>query len=175
MGEVSLSPSPVELSSHSHFYKISCSKVAGRVLPLLSSPASLFIYSSMRDCPSPSLRCSGCPAFFAMCLFLLLFIIQFGFFSLFTLGGGQSVQGAMLIWPRVVCGSTVCHLAYMEVCVSWGVRSWHLLAQDPSWFLHLMWIGDDMHRLGVWEVGILPLLGCFSCKVYHQHHSKILL
>jgi hypothetical protein len=35
-------------------------------------------------------------------LFLLL-ITQFLFFSL---GGGQSVQGAMLLWPRLVCGST---------------------------------------------------------------------
>jgi hypothetical protein len=49
--------------------------------------------------------------------FLLLFIIQFGFFSLFSLGGGWSVQGAMLIWPRVVCGSTMCRLAHLVVCV----------------------------------------------------------
>jgi hypothetical protein len=35
-------------------------------------------------------------------LFLLL-ITQFLFFSL---GGGQSVQGAMLLWPRLVCGGT---------------------------------------------------------------------
>jgi hypothetical protein len=43
-------------------------------------------------------------------LLFLLFITQFLFFSL---GGGQSVQGAMLIWPRVVCGSTVYHLAHL--------------------------------------------------------------
>jgi hypothetical protein len=35
-------------------------------------------------------------------LFLLL-ITQFLFFSP---GGGQSVQGAMLLWPRLVCEST---------------------------------------------------------------------
>jgi hypothetical protein len=35
-------------------------------------------------------------------LFLLL-ITQFLFFSP---GGGQSVQGAVLLWPRLVCGST---------------------------------------------------------------------
>jgi hypothetical protein len=51
------------------------------------------------------------------CLFtvpsvLLLLIIQ-GFFSLFSLGRGQSVQGAMLIWPRVVCGSTAYRLAHI--------------------------------------------------------------
>jgi hypothetical protein len=31
--------------------------------------------------------------------------------------GGQSVQCAMLIWPRVVCGSTACCLAHLVVCV----------------------------------------------------------
>jgi hypothetical protein len=36
-------------------------------------------------------------------LFLLL-ITQFLFFSP---GGDQSIQGAMLLWPRLVCGSTV--------------------------------------------------------------------
>jgi hypothetical protein len=45
---------------------------------------------------------------------LLLLIIQF---FLFSLGGGRSVQGAMLIWPRVVCGSTMCHLAHLVVCI----------------------------------------------------------
>jgi hypothetical protein len=35
---------------------------------------------------------------------LLLLIIQF--FFCFPWVGGWSVQGAMLIWPRVVCGST---------------------------------------------------------------------
>jgi hypothetical protein len=47
-----------------------------------------------------------------------LLIIQFGFFSLFSLGGSQSVQGAMLICSRVVCGSTMCHLAHLVVYFS---------------------------------------------------------
>jgi hypothetical protein len=55
-----------------------------------------------------------CVSFFFRCLF----IIQFGFLF-FSLGGGQSVQRAMLICPRVVCGSTTCHLfAYLVVCIS---------------------------------------------------------
>jgi hypothetical protein len=62
----------------------------------------LFIYSSIKDFPSPLLWHASCPpsllrVFFCCCLL-------FSFFSLFSLGGGQSVQGAMLIWPRVVCG-----------------------------------------------------------------------
>jgi hypothetical protein len=49
-----------------------------------------------------------------------LLIIQF--FSvcfLFLRGGGQSVQGAMLVYPRGGCEDTACHLfAYMLVCMS---------------------------------------------------------
>jgi hypothetical protein len=57
----------------------------------------------VRDFPFSPLQCSGRPALFATCLFLLLLLIIQVFF-LFSLGGGWSVQGAMLIWPRVVCG-----------------------------------------------------------------------
>jgi hypothetical protein len=42
-----------------------------------------------------------------------LLITQFLFFP----GWGQSVQGAVLIWPRVVCGSTVYRLAHLVVRV----------------------------------------------------------
>jgi hypothetical protein len=142
-------PSAVELSSHSHFYKLSRSKVAGLGLPLLLSPASLFIYSS--DCPP--LQRSRHPALFFLCLFLLLlFIIQIiQFVFVFSLGDGQSVQGAMLIWPRVVCGSTACRLAHLVVCLSRASRSWHLVAWEPSWFLRLPWSGDAMCGLGVWR------------------------
>jgi hypothetical protein len=91
---------------------------AGQVLLLLPSLASLFIYSSMRDCPSPAslaLR-APCPLYYISFLLLLL-IIQFGFL-LFSLGGGRSVQGVMLSWPSIVCGSTTCRLAHLAVCFS---------------------------------------------------------
>jgi hypothetical protein len=148
----------------------------GEVAPHPPSPAGLFIYSSVRECPSPSLWSSGCPALFAMCLFFFscLLIIQFGFFSLFSLGGGQSVQGTMLIWPRVVCGSTACRLAHMVVSSPKQDRRWCLVAREPSWFLRLTWSGDAMHGLGVLRVRVLPLLGGFSCKVHLQRLSKIL-
>jgi hypothetical protein len=90
--------------------------VAGRVPPNLLSLASLFIYSSVRDCPSPPLRHSGRPPPFATCLFCC-YCLLFSFFFLFSLGGNWSVQGAMLISPRVVCGSTMYHLAHLVVCV----------------------------------------------------------
>jgi hypothetical protein len=46
---------------------------------------------------------SSAPSF--PCVFVVL--IAYYSVSLFSPGGGWSVQGTMLIWPRVVCGSTV--------------------------------------------------------------------
>jgi hypothetical protein len=66
-----------------------------------------------------------CPLCYVSFLLLLL-IIQFLFF-LFSLDGGWSVQGAMLIWPRVVCGSIACRLAHLVVCLfpsSLGAGVW---------------------------------------------------
>jgi hypothetical protein len=122
----------------------------------------------------PPLLWSGHPTLFAVCLFCCYCL--FSFFFLFSLSGGQSVQGAMLIWPRVFCGSTTCCLAHLVVHIfpsSLGTGAWQ--HQEPSWFLHLTWSGVAMHGLGVWRSQILPLLGGFSCKVYLQHLSKILL
>jgi hypothetical protein len=50
-----------------------------------------------------------------LCYVSLLFLLLITQFLFFSLGGGQSVQGAMLIWPRVVCGSTTYHLAHLVV------------------------------------------------------------
>jgi hypothetical protein len=52
--------------------------------------------------------------FFSSCLF----IIQFVFFSFFPGWGGQCFQRAILICPRVACGSTMCRLAHLVVCFS---------------------------------------------------------
>jgi hypothetical protein len=98
------------------------SKVAGLMPLLLLSPTGLFIYSSVESAPPPFSRAHSplpsllCVFFFsAPCLLISLV------FSLFSLGGGQSVQGTMLIWPKVVCGSTACHLAQLVVCFSQSV------------------------------------------------------
>jgi hypothetical protein len=66
-------------------------------------PAQLVYLQSREGFPSPSLQRSGRPTLFPVCLncsYCLL--LSFSFFP----GGGQSVQGAMLLWPRLVCGST---------------------------------------------------------------------
>jgi hypothetical protein len=80
------------------------------VPPLLPSLAGLL--SGISPPPSSPLRVP-CPLCYVSFLLLLL-IIQF---FLFSLGGCRSVQRAMLIWPRIVCGSTECRLANLVVCV----------------------------------------------------------
>jgi hypothetical protein len=87
--------------------------VAGHTpAPARASPASLslFIYSSGKDSPPPLFRAQGAPPSLP-CVFTVL--IAYYSICLFSLGGGQSVQRAMLIWPRVVCGSTAYCLAHL--------------------------------------------------------------
>jgi hypothetical protein len=87
--------------------------IAGRVL--LPSPAGLVYLQFCEGFPSPPLVLRvPHPLCYMSFFLLLLLIIQFLFFPL---GGGWSVQGAMLIWPRVVCGSTAYRLAHLVVRV----------------------------------------------------------
>jgi hypothetical protein len=105
-------------------------------------------YEGLPLTPSSALRV---PRPFCYLSFFVVVYYSVWFFSLFSLGVGQSVQGAMLIWPRVVCGSTASHLAHLVVCFSGAGRNWRLVAWELSWFLHLTWSGDAMHGLGVWR------------------------
>jgi hypothetical protein len=146
MWEVGLLPSPVEFSSYCYFYKLSHSCLlwlaclftahmgsgltpsCGVFLspPLLQAfpflvavrvppPAWLVCLQFCEGFHAPSLWCSGCPTLFAMCLFC--FGIAYYSVFLFSLGGGHSVQVAMLIWPRFVCGGTAYCLAHLVVCI----------------------------------------------------------
>jgi hypothetical protein len=81
--------------------------------PALSGVPGLFIYSSGKDSPPPTFGAQGASPSL-LCVFIV--IIAYYSVSLFSLGGGRSVQGSMLIWPRVVCGSTTYRLAHL-VCV----------------------------------------------------------
>jgi hypothetical protein len=69
----------------------------------------------VRDFPSPLFGTQGAPPSLLYVFFVV--IAYYSVFFLFSMGGGRSVQGAMLIWPRVSCGSTTCHLAHLVVCV----------------------------------------------------------
>jgi hypothetical protein len=87
----------------------------------------------VRDFPfPPSALRVPCPLCYVSFLLLLL-IIQF--FFLFFLGGGRSVQGAMLMWPRVICGSSECHLAHFVVRVfpsHLGTAVWRWRGSPPG-------------------------------------------
>jgi hypothetical protein len=105
MWEVGLPPFPVEFSFHCHFYKVSCSWLLGVCCcSCLLWTACLFTVPSGIFPPPPSLH-----VFFV--------VIAYYSVSLFSLVGGWSVQGAMLIWPRVVFGSIAYSLAHLVVCI----------------------------------------------------------
>jgi hypothetical protein len=78
--------------------------------------APAFSSQLVRISPSPSSALRVSRPLCYVSFLLLLLIIQV-FFLFFYLGRGWSVQGAMLIWPRIVCGSTTYHLAHLVVRV----------------------------------------------------------
>jgi hypothetical protein len=107
--------------------------------------------------------------------FQLLVYYSVWFFPFFSLGRGQSVQEAMLICPRVLYGSTVCCLfAYLRFCqagselASGGTGALLVYPFNVEWGCYA-WAG------GVEVSEFCLFLVVFSCKVYLQHLSKILL
>jgi hypothetical protein len=97
-----LPPSPVEFSSQCRFYKLSRSWLLGVCRhSCLHQPAC-------EGFPLPSLGDEGT---LPSLLHVFFVVIAYYSVSLLSLGGGQSVQGAMLIWPTTVCGRTVYGLA----------------------------------------------------------------
>jgi hypothetical protein len=82
----------------------------------------LFIYSPGKDSLPLIFGAQCTPPSFQRVLFVLLAYYSVSFFSP---SGGQSVHGAMLLWPRLVCGSTV-------------VPQTHLVRVFPS----LLGVGD---------------------------------
>jgi hypothetical protein len=149
--------------------------VAGRTPLLLPSPArpSLFIYSSGKDSLPPLSGTEGAPPSL-QCVFIVL--IAYYSVSLFSPGGDRSVQGAMLVWSRDVCGSTAYHLAHLVLHVfpsHLGVGIWW--PGGPPSFSVLREV--EMFCAG-WRCGgvkVLPLLGGLAYKVWLQHLSKISL
>jgi hypothetical protein len=73
----------------------------------------------VRDFPSPPTPTPSAQGTLPSLLrVFFVFIAYYSVFFLFFPGwGGQSVQGTMLIWPRIVCGSTKYRLAHLVVCV----------------------------------------------------------
>jgi hypothetical protein len=106
---VPLPPLQWSMPHFSHCHKLS--PLQGCWVGATTPSANLFIYTSSEECPSPTLWSSGHPASLLHVCFFQPLVYYSGFFSLFSLGRGQSVQEAMLIWPRVVC----C-LSHLVVC-----------------------------------------------------------
>jgi hypothetical protein len=126
--EVGLPPSPVEFSSLHHSHKLSHSWLLGThpcSSPLQPGSACLFTVLGGIS-PPPLFSAQGAPP---SLLHVFIFLIAYYSFSLFSPGGCQSVQGAVLIWLRVVCGSTARHLTQPVVhvfpsCLCAGVWWW---------------------------------------------------
>jgi hypothetical protein len=150
--------------------------VVGRVPPFLRSLSGLsvlFIYSSGKDFLPPIFGVQCAPPSFP-CVFVVL--IAYFSVSFFSPGGGQSVQGAMLIWPRLVCGSTAV-LAKLTLSAS-SQAVWAWVTGSPGALLispfNVKWRCSAPVG-GVEGVKVLPLLGGFTCKVCLQCLSMILL
>jgi hypothetical protein len=82
----------------------------------------------MRDSPPPLLVLRASHHLCYVSLFFVVVVIAYYSVFLFSLDLGWSVQVAMLIWPRVVCGGTAYHLAHLVVFPSrlgTGFWQWH--------------------------------------------------
>jgi hypothetical protein len=95
---------------------------------------SLFIYSSVKDSPPPLFGSQCAPPSFPG---FFIVLIAYYSVSLFSPGGGWSVQEAMQFWPRLVCGSTAVLLSSPCPRLPKLSECGQLAARGPSWFLCL--------------------------------------
>jgi hypothetical protein len=151
MWEVGLPPSPVEFSSHCHFYKLSHSWL----LACATAPAFSWwlVYLQFHEgFPLPPLFGAQGTLPSLLCAFFVVIAYYSVFFSFF-LGwrsvspGGYADLAQGCLWEYCVLLSSPCvlHLPKPSGCCC-------LVAlQEPSWFLHLMCSGDAMRKLEVWR------------------------
>jgi hypothetical protein len=132
----------VEFSSLHHSHKLSCSWLLGVPLLLLELLQAWLVYLQFQEgFLSPPLQSSGHPTLFAMCLSCSYCLLVS--FSFFPPGGGWSVQGAMLLWPRLVCGSTV--VPRSSACPRLPKPFWHAPAHFYEGFFKIRF-----HKLFAW-------------------------
>jgi hypothetical protein len=87
---------------------------------------------------------------------------------------GQTVQGAMLVYPKGGCGDPLFHLfAHLLVCVS--QECYELVVQEPSCILHVRWHGEAMCGLRVQGVRIVLLLVAFQARCVSSISTSLLL
>jgi hypothetical protein len=132
---------PLPLSQAFPFLVAGRASAPARASPVC--PACLFTFLGRIPFPQSSALSVPHP-FSSVSLLFLLLISQFLFFSLV---GSRSVQGAMLLWPRLVCGSTA--VRWSSPCPRLPKPSGRgrLVAWGPSLFLHLTWSGDSLRWL----------------------------
>jgi hypothetical protein len=112
----------------------------------LSGQAGLVYLQFREGFPSSTLRHSVHPTLFATCLHCSYCLLpSFFFFPGWRLvcPGGYAGQGCL--WEYHVPLSSTCPCLPKPSGCGW------LAARGPSWFLHLMWSGDFLHRLEVWR------------------------
>jgi hypothetical protein len=141
----------------------------------ISAFSSWLVYLKFREgLPLPPLWHSGCPALFATCLLLLLFI-HFGFFSFFpgwgsVCPGGYADLAQGCLWEyRVPLSSPGC----VRLWGRWELASGSTGALLVSPF-NVKW-GCYMQAGSVEVSQFCLFLVVFSCKVFLQCLSKILL
>jgi hypothetical protein len=81
---------------------------------------------------------------------LLCCVLVFSSFLLvffFCRVGGQSAQGAIIVYPRGGWGNTTWHLV-LTCLVCWmspkQIWSWRLVVEEPSCFFSVMWYGEAL-------------------------------
>jgi hypothetical protein len=107
----------------------------------------VYLQFSWGSAPPPLSRAQGAlPSLLCVFFFFSFFFIIQVFFPFFP------GQGSVCPGGYADLSQGVPHANYL---LTWWSskqdRSWHLAAWEPSWFLHLTWCGDAMHRLGVWR------------------------
>jgi hypothetical protein len=145
------------------------------VPPLPPEPLRLtqLVYlQSLERFPSPNLWHSVHPTLFPTCLYCsYCLLVSFFLFP----SGGRSVQGTMVHWPRLVCGSnTVLRSSPCQCLPKLSGRGW-LEARGRSLFLRLTWSGDSLRWMEVWRGQSIAYFGDFAFNVCLQCLSKISL
>jgi hypothetical protein len=148
--EVGLPSSPVEFSSHHHFYKLSspgCCACAA--VPAFSGQ---LVYLQFREgLPSPPFGAQGAlpsllHVFFVVVAYYSVFFFSFfpGCGSVCPWGCADLAQGCLWEYHMLLSSPCGLRLPKRSGCC-------HQAAWEPSWFLHLTWSGDAMRRLRVWR------------------------
>jgi hypothetical protein len=97
-------------------------------------PAQLVYLQSREGFPSPNLQSSVSPTLFPACLYCsYCLLVSFSFFPRWR----SVCPGAVLLWPRLVCGSTTVLRSSPGSHLSKPSGHGQLVARGPSWFLHL--------------------------------------